>query len=701
MCGIIGIFNHPQANELIHKGLTLQQHRGQDGFGWTTQTESQISDSLTNLSIPQTNSIIAHSLHAIVSHVKQPLHKQFATNCEIYNWKELAQEHGLTVQNDAELLYQLLSQHEYPILKQINGVYACCLWKNNTVFLARDLVGEKPLCFAHENNTFAFASEKKTLLALGFSSAQELNPRQLIKYNTQTNDIEFIKREFFTLPTETTESKEQILQTLEKKLIDSIIQRVPEQKVGILFSGGIDSTFIAHVLQKHNIPFTCYTAAIDDPLYKEAEDLVMAKKIALQQQYNLKIKTITLSEVPSYIKKVVDTIESTNVIKVGVALPFYLCCEQAKEDGVKVLFSGLGSEEIFAGYDRHSRALDSNKECVSGLRKMYERDLYRDDLTTMKHTIELRLPFLDGDLIKYALSIPSSFKINTEQKKIVLREVAQNLGLPQEFAQRPKKAAQYGSRFDKAIQKLAKKEKFDSKSSYLDSFTDKKNQKLAVLLSTGKDSVYAMYTMVKQNYPIACLLTMQSTNQDSYMFHTPAVELAKLQAESMELPLLTQQTTGEKEAELNDLHTLIKRAKTEYNIDGIVTGALYSTYQRERIEKIAEDIGIQVFSPLWHIDQEEEMRNLLDKDFEIIFTAIAADGLNKKWLNTPITHQHVSRLVALNEKIGLNIAGEGGEFESLVLHCPLFTKRIIIKDAQIISHEDHVARLIIRKAYLE
>jgi asparagine synthase (glutamine-hydrolysing) len=185
------------------------------------------------------------------------------------------------------------------------------------------------------------------------------------------------------------------------------------------------------------------------------------------------------------------------------------------------------------------------------------------------------------------------------------------------------------------------------------------------------------------------------------MFHTPAIELTELQAEAMEMPHIIASTEGEKEKELEDLELAIKAAREKFEFDGVITGALFSEYQSSRIEKICQKLGLKCVNPLWHKNQEEEMQELVDQKFEFIFTAIAADGLNKSWLNKVITVDDLEKLNKLKEKIGSNVAGEGGEFESLVLNCPLFRKKLVIEDFEIQEDGEYVARMIIKKAKLE
>ncbi|MDA0525684.1 diphthine--ammonia ligase [Methanococcoides alaskense] len=224
--------------------------------------------------------------------------------------------------------------------------------------------------------------------------------------------------------------------------------------------------------------------------------------------------------------------------------------------------------------------------------------------------------------------------------------------------------------------------------------------KLGVLFSSGKDSCYALQIMQEKGNSIECLITIKSKNPDSYMFHTPNIDLSRLQAEAMGFPFLETFTEGEKELELDDLKNAILEAQKEYGLEGIVTGALYSNYQKDRIEKICNELGLDVFSPLWHMDQEQEMRDLLDKGFRFIFSSIAAYGLDSGWVGKEITASEVDKLVKLNGKIGLNIAGEGGEFESFVIDAPMFKKRIQINKYDLVERDEYTAKVIIEDAVL-
>ncbi|MBS3163560.1 diphthine--ammonia ligase [Candidatus Woesearchaeota archaeon] len=221
--------------------------------------------------------------------------------------------------------------------------------------------------------------------------------------------------------------------------------------------------------------------------------------------------------------------------------------------------------------------------------------------------------------------------------------------------------------------------------------------RLAVLFTGGKDSCLALF---KEHKNIVCLLTMFSENTESYMFHTSSIEITKLQAKALNLPLLKGKTSGEKELELKDLDKLIRKAIKKYRIDGIITGALYSVYQSERIANICNKLGLKCINPLWHLGPEEELNELLKNKFEFIMTSIAADGLDRSWLNKIITKIDVEKLKELNKKYGVSLIGEGGCFESLVLNCPLFNKKLSITDYEIKMESENTGRLVIKKVGL-
>jgi diphthine-ammonia ligase len=213
--------------------------------------------------------------------------------------------------------------------------------------------------------------------------------------------------------------------------------------------------------------------------------------------------------------------------------------------------------------------------------------------------------------------------------------------------------------------------------------------KLCVLFSGGKDSVYAAYLAKQEGNELACAIVIKSENQDSYMFHTPSIEKAEKQVEAIGIPLLVQETKGEKEEELKDLSDAIKIAKEKYGVEGVVTGALHSEYQASRIGNICSELGLESINPLWHKEEIGYLKELIENDFDVVITAVAAYPLEGSWLGRKIDGKFVEDVSELKEKYKIHPAGEGGEFETFVLNCPLFSKGLKIKSFEDFSSGEH------------
>ncbi len=216
----------------------------------------------------------------------------------------------------------------------------------------------------------------------------------------------------------------------------------------------------------------------------------------------------------------------------------------------------------------------------------------------------------------------------------------------------------------------------------------------AALFSGGKDSTLAIHK-VHAEKPVELLITMVSDNDFSYMFHKPNIDYSKMQADALGIRQVIYKTKGEKEKELKDIEdSLVENKVTE-----LVTGAVASTYQKERIEKICERLSIKPISPIWHIDPITELSELA-KDYEVIVTQVAAEGFDRSFLGARIDSAMIEKLKRINEKYRINMLFEGGEAESFVLDAPLFKKRIIVTKSHV-TWSGSVGRFIIDEAETE
>ena len=203
---------------------------------------------------------------------------------------------------------------------------------------------------------------------------------------------------------------------------------------------------------------------------------------------------------------------------------------------------------------------------------------------------------------------------------------------------------------------------------------------VAVLFSGGKDSTMALYYALKEKEDVKYLLSMKSKNDESYMFHVPNIHITDLLSQALDIPLISVETDGVKEEELEDLKRAFEKLKS-LGVEAIYTGALYSVYQKSRIEKLGSEVGLTIISPYWHVDEREYMREIVSLGFKIVISGVAAWGLDESWLGRIIDDEAIDELVKLNEKYHVDIAFEGGEAETLAIDGPIFKKRVkILKD---------------------
>ena len=219
--------------------------------------------------------------------------------------------------------------------------------------------------------------------------------------------------------------------------------------------------------------------------------------------------------------------------------------------------------------------------------------------------------------------------------------------------------------------------------------------RVAALVTGGKDSVLALYRAQQMGHTVTVLATMIPKRDDSYMFHFPNIHLTELLSKAVEIPLVTAETSGIKEAELEDLKGLL----ASLDVEGVVSGAIASSYQKQRIGKVCEELGLKSVTPLWHEEPLDIMNELIDLKFNVIIVGVYAYGLDESWLGREINSETLEKLVELHKNYQISLVGEGGEYESLVLDAPLYKRRIEIVEAET-SYEKGSGVLVVKEARL-
>src|SRR5919112_1263937 len=184
--------------------------------------------------------------------------------------------------------------------------------------------------------------------------------------------------------------------------------------------------------------------------------------------------------------------------------------------------------------------------------------------------------------------------------------------------------------------------------------------RVACLFSGGKDSTYSLYLAKQWGLSVDCLLTLIPHSEESYLFHSISID-----------------------DECNKLDELIRQARTEYKIDGIVHGGIRSNFQKNKFNRSCEKYNLKLISPLWQMDEYDYMNNLLKNNFVIQITSVSSMGLDANFLGIILNQASLDDLFRLSQKYGFNLSFEGGEAETIVLDCPIFKKRLEILTSKI------------------
>lgn len=477
MCSIVGVVGRrggdvgPRLKRMMH----AQEHRGPDGSGVFLNGEIRRGESVEDVDIDGLKSHrgLGHSRLKITGETGvQPLMDCTGKLClvfngEIWNYKELKRglrKHEFRTDSDSEVIIHLVEEEYGGSLKEavekamrrLDGDYAFAVMDDSSIVLARDPVGIKQLYYGVGGDLIAFASERGPLWEAGLK-AMRLLPGDIVEIGDSVKIYPSLK---LNMPEAIVEDEQRALEGYKSSLFDAVRKRIAERgKVGVIFSGGIDSTLIAKVADVLGTKLTCYTAGLP-----ESEDVKAATRAAEALGLDLKVSALSEERIIELLQEVIKAIEDWNILQVEVAIPVFAAVRKASMDDMKVLLTGQGADELFAGYDWYPDVLRDEGE--EGLQKamwndlinLYKETLEREDKITMYHSIELRVPYLDPMVIDTAMKI--SPKLKTKEKddirKHLHRKLAAEVGIPDFLAWRPKDAAQHGSMVHETLEKAAR-----------------------------------------------------------------------------------------------------------------------------------------------------------------------------------------------------------------------------------------------------
>ena len=494
MCGIAGILSKKGENvvPLVGSMLHCMVNRGPDGAGlvaddWVVKSNSISTMQLKNVS---GKSALGHTRLAIVGGTcgAQPFCScdsriMLEHNGEIYNYKKirkrLEKRHKFTTRTDSEVIVHLIEDYLRKntllgaikkTVAELDGVYALAIQDKKTgeIALVRDRIGVRQLYYADTSKFVAFASERKALWKIGIKEpTRGILPGSAIIISQDGRLQSFQVADPIPQKVRTIHrTMASAIEAYRKALIDAMEKRVQDfQKIGIIFSGGIDSVLIAYLASRMVPEVICYTGGVTG-----SSDIVYARQIADRLGLKLKVCELDQEGVERLVPEVMNVIEDSNAGQVEVALPVYCAVKLAHEDGIKVMLTGQGADELFGGYSWYAKVVEKEgykilrRHMTEDLLLLYKETLEREDKITMAHSIELREPFLDPEVIKMALA--TSLRLNVRGGsdsfgKHVHRKLAETLGIPRDIAYRMKEAAQHGSGMHGMLDAIARKYGFE------------------------------------------------------------------------------------------------------------------------------------------------------------------------------------------------------------------------------------------------
>jgi asparagine synthase (glutamine-hydrolysing) len=467
----------------IYDMLIKMEHRGPDNHGIYLDGKihrvNQIDELRKDLS-GDTHIALGHSRLEIMGEGKmtQPYIScdgkiALIHNGEIFNYQELRtllyKKHEIKTDKDSEVIVHLLGEvyqgNLLDAVKQIigllDGTYSLAVTDGKSVVLARDPIGKRPLYYIRNGGITYFASEKKALWN-GKDTPQRLNPGDILTINNSGVEVE----EGFHLQFSQIDIIDfrEAVELYKSVLIRAVKKRVTGlavSKIGVIFSGGIDSVLISKLLQREGENIVCYCTGTE-----ESGDIIAARSAADDLGLDLKTTIITEEMVEAILPEIIRNVEESGLLQVEVAIPMYLAAKLAAEDDIKVMFTGQAADELFAGYPWYNDVLGESgylrlhKKLWEDLILSYTDTLEREDKLTMAHSIELRAPYLDKHLIQSVMRMSPRLKIQDKRdtlRKRIHRQAAVELGIPPYLAFRAKDPAQSGSGIHEIVEKIAKK----------------------------------------------------------------------------------------------------------------------------------------------------------------------------------------------------------------------------------------------------
>src|SRR3989304_3897239 len=297
------------------------------------------------------------------------------------------------------------------LLTNFEGAFTFAVASPRQMLIGRDQLGVMPLCYGSDMKICAVATERKALWKVGVEQAYSFPPGKLAKANRRGFTFEIASA--ITKPPQEKIELNAAARRLQKLLEESTLKRVCDvTRVGVAFSGGLDSSVVACLAKKCDVSVDLISVGLEGQ-----PELAHAEKAAEALGLPIKLHAFGIREVDEALSRVLWLIEEPDVMKISVAIPFFWTAKIASKLGCHVLLAGQGADELFGGYRRYLTVYERNgaekvaETLYHDMIFSYETNFQRDGPVCAFHKVDLRLPFVDTDVVRFALSLPVDLRI--------------------------------------------------------------------------------------------------------------------------------------------------------------------------------------------------------------------------------------------------------------------------------------------------
>jgi asparagine synthase (glutamine-hydrolysing) len=403
--------------------------------------------------------MLGHAFQRILQNEKpQPIKLDSAT--AVFEGRICSSNNSPDAEKFAESIHPDYHKETRILVAKACGDFAFAVADSERVIAGRDALGARPLYYAENTDIAALASERKALWKIGLENAASFPPGHVAVVDKHGFIFESASTLSTANPDQTT--IEESAQKLQKLLEESVEEKTRDlSSIAVAFSGGLDSSIIAFLAKNTGLEVHLIHVSLENQ-----SETKYALRVAEELGLPIYVSVFNSKDVEEALPETLWLIEEADPVKASIGIPVRWAASKASEMRLKTMLAGQGADEFFGGYERYVDLIlrqggEKAREMIfKDITSIHETNLERDFKICNACNVELRLPFVTSCIAEFALKLPIEQKLEPKPntlRKLVLREVAKNLGLPSFVASKPKKAMQYTTGISNALRKLARK----------------------------------------------------------------------------------------------------------------------------------------------------------------------------------------------------------------------------------------------------